>query len=84
MKIKIINKSTNPLPKYETISSAGMDLMASLENETPVIIKPMERKLIKTDLFVELTEGFQAEIRPRSGLALKRGISVLNSPGTIN
>jgi len=84
MKIKIINKSKNPLPKYETALSAGMDLMASLENNEAVVIKPGERKLITTDLFLELPEGNEAQIRPRSGLALKKGITVLNSPGTID
>ena len=84
MKVKIINKSKNPLPGYETPLSAGMDLMASLENNEAVVIKPGERKLIPTDLFLELPEGNEAQIRPRSGLALKKGITVLNSPGTIN
>ncbi len=82
MKVKIVNSSGNPLPDYSTSSSAGMDLRANLEQE--VILKPLERKLIPTGLFMELPEGFEAQIRPRSGLALKKGISVLNTPGTID
>ncbi|SKB79731.1 dUTP diphosphatase [Daejeonella lutea] len=82
MNIKIINKSEHPLPAYETQASAGMDLRADLTE--PVIIAPMERKLIPTGLFIELPVGFEAQIRPRSGLALKHGISILNSPGTID
>ena len=82
MKIKIINKSSNDLPKYETASSAGMDIRAYLENE--IIIKPLERTLIPTGLYVSLPKGYEAQIRPRSGLAIKRGITVLNSPGTID
>jgi len=82
MKIRIINKSVNPLPSYETAASAGMDLRAHLNG--PVTIKPMERILIPTGLFIELPEGFEAQIRPRSGLALKHGITILNSPGTID
>lgn len=82
MKIKIINRSAHPLPGYETEASAGMDLRANLEE--PVILAPMERKLIPTGLFIELPVGFEAQIRPRSGLALKHGISILNSPGTID
>ena len=82
MNIKIINRSAHPLPAYETSASAGMDLRADLED--PVIIAPMERKLIPTGLYIELPEGFEAQIRPRSGLALKHGISILNSPGTID
>ena len=84
MKVKIINKSKNPLPKYETAFSAGMDLMASLENDESVVVKPRQRMLIKTDLFLELPEGYEASIRPRSGLALKKGITVLNSPGVVD
>lgn len=84
MEIKIINKSKNQLPKYETALSAGMDLMANFENEEPVILKPGERRLIKTGLFIELPEGYEAQIRPRSGIAIKKGITVLNSPGTID
>ena len=82
MKIKIINRSTNPLPKYQTALSAGMDLYADLEES--VIIQPLERKLIPTGIFLELPEGYEAQIRPRSGLALKNGITVLNSPGTVD
>ena len=82
MKVKIVNKSSNPLPAYSTDSSAGMDLRANLE--TPVSMQPMERKLIPTGLYIELPEGYEAQIRPRSGLALKKGISVLNTPGTID
>jgi dUTP pyrophosphatase len=82
MTIRIINKSQHPLPAYETFASAGMDLRANLSEQ--VLLKPMERKLIPTGLFIELPLGFEAQIRPRSGLALKHGITVLNSPGTID
>jgi dUTP pyrophosphatase len=82
MKVKIVNNSRNPLPDYSTPWSAGMDLRANLDQ--PVTLKPMERKLIPTGLFMELPEGFEAQIRPRSGLALKKGITVLNTPGTID
>jgi dUTP pyrophosphatase len=82
MEIKIVNKSNNELPAYSTELSAGMDLRASLPE--PVVLKPLERKLIPTGLFVEIPAGFEAQIRPRSGLALKKGITVLNSPGTID
>ncbi|WP_259068456.1 dUTP diphosphatase [Mucilaginibacter sp. X4EP1] len=82
MNIKIINKSKNDLPGYETLHAAGMDLRANLE-ET-VSLKPMERKLIATGLYIELPEGFEAQIRPRSGLAFKHGIGIVNSPGTID
>jgi dUTP pyrophosphatase len=82
MNIRIINKSANDLPAYETIHSAGMDLRADLESQ--VMLNPMERKLIPTGLFIELPEGFEAQIRPRSGLAFKHGISIVNSPGTID
>ncbi|MCQ2335562.1 MAG: dUTP diphosphatase [Paludibacteraceae bacterium] len=82
MKVKIINKSTNPLPAYATPLSAGMDLRADLEE--PVTLNPMERRLIPTGLFIELPQGYEAQIRPRSGLALKKGITVLNTPGTID
>jgi dUTP pyrophosphatase len=82
MKVKIINKSMNGLPEYSTLHSAGMDLRANLTEE--VILEPFERKLIPTGLFVELPAGFEAQIRPRSGLALNKGITVLNSPGTID
>ena len=82
MEVRIINKSENILPAYETEASAGMDLRASLEQS--IILKPMERRLIPTGLFIELPAGYEAQIRPRSGLALKHGISILNSPGTID
>ncbi len=82
MVVKIVNKSGNPLPDYSTINSAGMDLRADLS--TKVVLKPMERYLIPTGLFLELPHGFEAQIRPRSGLALKHGITVLNTPGTID
>lgn len=82
MEIKIVNKSNNELPAYSTVHSAGMDVRAFL-NE-PVVLKPLERKLIPTGLYVEIPEGFEAQIRPRSGLALKKGITVLNTPGTID
>ncbi len=82
MKIKIINKSQHDLPSYETIASAGMDLRANLAE--PIELKPLERAIVKTGLFIELPIGFEAQVRPRSGLAAKNGITVLNSPGTID
>ena len=82
MIIDIVNISNNKLPKYETLLSAGMDLRAYLEE--PIVLKPLQRKLVKTGLFVSLQPGYEAQVRPRSGLALKKGISVLNSPGTID
>jgi dUTP pyrophosphatase len=82
MNIRIINRSKNTLPAYETIHSAGMDLRADLES--PVLLNPMERKLIPTGLHIELPEGYEAQIRPRSGLAYKHGIGIVNSPGTID
>src|SRR5690606_6743386 len=82
MKIKIINKSKHPLPEYKTEFSAGMDLRADLEE--PVILKPLERKLIPTGLFLEIPAGYEAQVRPRSGMALKHGLTCLNSPGTID
>ncbi len=82
MKVKIVNTSNHALPGYSTEMSAGMDLRAFLPE--PVMLKPLERKLIPTGLFVELPRGFEAQIRPRSGLALKKGITVLNTPGTID
>lgn len=82
MQLKIVNNSKHPLPSYETKFSAGMDIRASLEN--PVELKPMERALIPTGLFIELQVGYEAQIRPRSGLAFKKGITVLNTPGTID
>ena len=80
--INIINKSDHPTPSYETSSSAGMDLRANIEN--PINLKPLERAIIKTGLFIALPQGFEAQVRPRSGLAAKHGISVLNAPGTID
>ncbi len=82
MKIKIVNLSKHPLPSYATLLSAGMDLRANIDE--PVVLKPLERKLIPTGLFIELPEGYEAQIRPRSGLAIKHGVTVLNSPGTID
>lgn len=82
MKIRIINRSRHPLPEYATIQSAGMDLRASLEE--PLTLAPMERRLIPTGLFIALPNGYEAQIRPRSGLALKKGITLLNTPGTID
>ena len=82
MIVKIINKSKNELPKYETLFSAGMDLRASLEES--IVLKPFQRLVVKTGLFISLQKGYEAQIRPRSGLALKKGITVLNSPGTID
>ena len=82
MKVKIINRSHHPLPEYATAQSAGVDLRANLDE--PVVMKPMERRLIPTGLFISLPVGFEAQVRPRSGLAIKKGITVLNTPGTID
>jgi len=82
MKIKIINKSNHALPNYETIASAGMDLRANLSESR--ILKPLERSIVGTGLFIELPIGVEAQVRPRSGLAAKKGITVLNAPGTID
>jgi dUTP pyrophosphatase len=82
MKINIVNKGHQPLPQYATLQSAGMDLRANLEE--PVTLKPLERRLIPTGLHIALPAGYEAQVRPRSGLALKKGITVLNSPGTID
>ncbi len=82
MKIKIINRSQHQLPHYETEASAGMDLRAHLE--TPITLQPMERAIVKTGLFIELPIGYEAQVRPRSGLAAKKGITVLNAPGTVD
>ncbi len=82
MHVKIVNKSRHALPRYATAYSAGLDLYANLD--TTVILKPMERALIPTGIFIELPEGFEAQIRPRSGLAVKAGVTVLNTPGTID
>lgn len=82
MNIKIINKSNHPLPHYETIASAGMDLRAFIEKA--ITLQPLERAIVKTGLFIELPAGAEAQVRPRSGLAAKKGITVLNAPGTID
>lgn len=82
MKVQIINKSHHPLPAYQTSQSAGMDIRANLTE--PVELKPLERKLIPTGLYIALPEGYEAQIRPRSGLAIKHGISLVNTPGTID
>ncbi len=82
MNIKIVNKSKHALPQYATPLSAGMDIRANID--APVVLKPLERKLIPTGLFIELPAGYEAQIRPRSGLAINKGITVLNSPGTID
>ncbi len=82
MTIKIINKSSHALPHYETIASAGMDLRAHLEEA--LTLQPMDRAIIKTGLFIELPIGYEAQVRPRSGLAVKKGITVLNAPGTVD
>lgn len=82
IEISIINKSTNPLPEYATTGSSGMDLRANLQE--PVSFKPLERLLIPTGLFIELPAGYEAQVRPRSGLAIKQGITCLNTPGTID
>jgi len=82
VKIKIINKSGHKLPHYETLASAGMDLRADIE--TPITLKPLERAIVPTGLFMELPVGYEAQVRPRSGLSAKKGITVLNAPGTID
>ena len=82
MNIKIINKSEHPLPQYETAHAAGMDMRASITED--IILKPLQRQLISTGLYIELPVGYEAQIRPRSGLAYKHGISIVNSPGTID
>lgn len=82
MILKIINKSNNPLPRYESAQAAGMDIRCHLAE--PVTLQPLERKLLPTGLYIELPTGYEAQIRPRSGLALKRGLTVLNTPGTID
>ncbi len=82
MRIKIINKSEHPLPHYETIASAGMDLRANITGA--ITLKPLERTIVKTGLYIELPMGFEAQVRPRSGLAAKKGITVLNAPGTVD
>jgi len=82
IKVKVINSSTNELPQYATVSAAGMDLRASLDE--PITLRPLERRLIPTGLRIELPQGYECQIRPRSGLALKYGISIVNAPGTID
>lgn len=82
MKIEVVNKGHQPLPQYATGQSAGMDLRANLDE--PVVLRPLERRLIPTGLHIALPEGYEAQVRPRSGLALKKGITVLNAPGTID
>lgn len=82
MQVRIINKSHHPLPQYETIQSAGMDLRANLD--ASVTLEPLKRCLVPTGLFIELPKGYEAQVRPRSGLAIKKGVTVLNSPGTID
>lgn len=82
MKVQVINKSKHPLPQYATSLSAGMDLRANLES--PIVLKPLQRCLVPTGIYMALPEGYEAQVRPRSGLAIKKGISVLNSPGTID
>ncbi|WGD35732.1 dUTP diphosphatase [Olleya sp. YS] len=82
MQIKIINKSNHALPHYETVASAGMDLRANMQES--ITLKPLERTIVKTGLFIELPIGLEAQVRPRSGLAAKKGITVLNAPGTID
>jgi dUTP pyrophosphatase len=82
MQVKIINRSKHALPEYETIHSAGLDLRANID--APITLKPLERALVPTGLFIELPDGYEAQIRPRSGLAIKHGISLVNAPGTID
>lgn len=82
VQIKVVNKGNQPLPKYQTIQSAGMDLRANID--APIILKPLDRKLIPTGLHIALPEGYEAQIRPRSGLTIKNGITVINTPGTID
>ena len=82
MVLKLVNKSNNDLPRYETELSAGMDVRSFIES--PIILKPFERKLVNTGLYAQLEKGYEIQVRPRSGLALKKGITVLNSPGTID
>lgn len=82
LKVKVVNKGTQELPKYATVGSAGMDLRANLDE--PIVLKRFERKLIPTGIYIQLPEGYEAQVRPRSGLALKHGLLVPNSPGTID
>lgn len=82
MQVRIINRSSNPLPQYESAMAAGMDIRCNIT--APITLQPLERRLLPTGLFIELPQGYEAQIRPRSGLALKRGLTVLNTPGTID
>ena len=82
MKVKVVNKSKHRLPHYSTIASAGMDLRANIDD--PILLKPLSRTIVKTGIFMELPIGYEAQVRPRSGLSIKNGITVLNSPGTID
>ena len=82
IEIKVVNRGHQPLPQYATVQSAGMDLRANID--APITLKPLERKLVPTGLYIALPEGFEAQVRPRSGLALKHGLTVLNAPGTID
>jgi len=82
MKVKVVNTAPFPMPKYETEASAGMDLRANIQEL--IVLKPLERILIKTGLFIEMEQGFEAQVRPRSGMAYKKGLTVLNAPGTID
>ena len=82
VQIKVVNKGNQPLPKYQTVQSAGMELRANID--APVILKPLDRKLIPTGLHISLPEGYEAQIRPRSGLTIKNGITIINTPGTID
>ncbi|MFT5969581.1 MAG: dUTP pyrophosphatase [Flavobacteriales bacterium] len=82
MKIEVINKSAYPLPEYKTEGAAGMDLLANIQD--PILLKPLQRSLVKTGIFIALPIGFEAQVRPRSGFALKQGITVLNTPGTVD
>ena len=82
VEIKVVNRGHQPLPQYATAQSAGMDLRANIDE--PIVLRPMERRLIPTGLFIALPEGYEAQVRPRSGLALKHGLTVLNAPGTID
>ncbi len=82
MKVKIINRSGNPLPEYATALAAGMDVRA--DNAEPIVLRPLERTLVPTGLFLEIPAGYEIQVRPRSGLAIKKGVTVLNSPGTVD
>ena len=82
MKVQVINKSKHPLPTYATVASAGMDLRANID--APIVLKPLQRSLVPTGLYIALPVGYEAQVRPRSGLAAKHGISVLNAPGTVD